>query len=184
MKPPAAEAPADTPRVLSLLTDETRVGVEQIYRDHAAFFWRLLRAMGVREADVPDVTQEVFITIHRRLDDTQIRASLRAWVYGICLRTAANYRRRRHRSSERLCCPVPDSAPIGSDRAGARLDLKRALDSLDEARRAVFLLYEVEGLSMPEVAEALGCPVTTAYSRLYSARRAVRAAFGSEVGDP
>lgn len=184
MKPIAAEAPAETPRALSLLPDEERSGVEQIYRDYAAFVWRLLRAMGVRDADALDVTQEVFITIHRRLGDTQIRTSLRAWVYGICLRTAANYRRRRHNISERLCWPVPDPASNQPDRAGARLDLQRALDRLDEARRAVFLLYEVEGLSMPEVAEALGCPVTTAYSRLHSARKAVRAAFGREAGDP
>jgi RNA polymerase sigma-70 factor (ECF subfamily) len=162
---------------LSVVGSDQPLAVEQVYRDHAAFVWRLLRGMGVREADVPDLTQEIFITVHRRLGETRIRSSLRAWLYGICIRTAANYRRRCQHTREQLC-PVPPEPPRGNpDRAGAKLDLLRALARLDEARRAVFLLYEVEGLSMPEVADALDCPLTTAYSRLYSARKAVRAQF-------
>jgi RNA polymerase sigma-70 factor (ECF subfamily) len=153
------------------------IDVEAAYRDHAAFVWRLLRGMGVREADVPDVVQEVFLTAHRRAADTVIHSSLRAWLYGICIRLAANYRRRRHHGAERLCFPVPEPRQTRSDRVGAKLDLLRALDTLDENQRAVFLLYEVEGLSMPEVAAALACPLTTAYSRLYAGRRRVRAAF-------
>ena len=177
VKPLAAATHALPQRALSVVEGVRPLDVETVYRDHAAFVWRLLRSMGVRDADVPDVAQEVFITVHRRLADTRITSSLRAWVYGICIRTAANYRRRSHHTRERLCHPVPEPARVGSDRASARIDLLRILRTLDDDRRAVFLLYEVEGLSMPEVADALGCPLTTAYSRLYSARKTVRAAL-------
>jgi len=154
------------------------LGVAALYRDYAAFVWRILRAMGVREADLPDMTQEVFVVVYRRLPELRARSSLRSWLYGICIRCAANYRRRAYRVSERLYAVVPEVVEASSD-AAARLDLMRALQTLDEARRAVFVLYEIEELSMPEVAEALGCALTTAYSRLYSARRAVRRYFWS-----
>jgi RNA polymerase sigma-70 factor, ECF subfamily len=169
--------PAIAPVHLAPVRGAPGIEMERVYRDHAAFVWRLLRHMGVRDADVPDAAQEVFITVHRRLSDSVIRTSLRAWVYGICIRIAANYRRRRYLACERPCDPLPEPSREPSDPAAARIDLCRALDRLDVARRAVFLLYEVEGLSMPEVADALGCPVTTAYSRLHSARELVRAAF-------
>ena len=92
------------------------------------------------------------------------------------MRTAANYRRRACRKRERLCAEVPDTLETTAT-AAAALDLLRALSALDDDQRAVFVLYELEELTMPEVAEALGCPIPTAYSRLYAARRRVRAAF-------
>lgn len=154
------------------------LGVAGLYRDYGGFVWRILRAMGVRDADAPDMTQEVFMVVDRRLPELRARSSVRAWLYGICIRSAANYRRRSFRVSERLYAVVPEPDQLEADET-AKLDLMRALETLDEARRAVFVLYEIEELSMPEVAEAVGCPLTTAYSRLYSARRAVRRCFGS-----
>lgn len=77
--------------------------------------------------------------------------------------------------------PPEESIPASQDddlerkRALARLDM--ALDELDDDKRAVFVLYELEQLSMAEIAEATGCPLQTAYSRLHVARRLVEASL-------
>lgn len=153
-----------------------------IFERHAPYVWRALRRLGVAEADVEDVCQEVFMVVHRRLPDFEGRSAVRTWVYGICVRTASDYRRRAHRRREVVTDRVPERAlappqPEELQRRQALARLDAALDGLDEAKRAVFVLYEVEGLPMAGVAEALGCPVQTAYSRLHAARRQVRAAL-------
>jgi RNA polymerase sigma-70 factor, ECF subfamily len=151
-----------------------------IYRDHAAFLWRALRRLGVRDADVEDVCQEVFLVVHRKLGDFAHRSSLRTWLYSIALRCASDYRRRAHVKREATTSQVVD-APIDApqptsvaDRQ-ARAMLDEILDTLDEPKRAVFVLYELEELTMAEVAEAVGCPLQTAYSRLHAAREAFEA---------
>ncbi len=154
--------------------------VEQLYRELAPFVSRALRALGVREADLPDVVHDVFVTVHHRAD-VDVYASMRAWVHGIAVRTAANYRRRARHQRETLVAAVPDTRVAAP---AETLDLVRALTALDEDQRAVFVLYEIEELSMPEVAEALGCPATTAYSRLYAARRVIRKLYSERGGSP
>lgn len=146
------------------------IDLDEVYRQNARFAWRLVANMGVRPADVADVVQEVFIIVHRRLGQTVLNTSLRAWIYGICARCCANYRRRALNRREQLFSEPPEQTADDNERLSARLDLERALDTLDHHQRAVFLLYEVEGLSMPEVAEALVMPLSTAYSRLHVAR--------------
>ena len=153
---------------------------ERVFHDHAPFVWRALRRLGVHEADVEDVCQEVFLVVHRRLADFEGRSSLRTWIYGICVRSASDWRRKPHRSREAPVDPLPEPripAPQHEEleRRRAVEALDRALDRLDEAHRAVFVLYEIEGLSMNEIAEALGCPLQTGYSRLHAARRQIEA---------
>jgi RNA polymerase sigma-70 factor (ECF subfamily) len=140
--------------------------------------FRSLRALGVRDADLPDVVHDVFVTVYRRFDDVALYSSTRAWVHGIAVRVAANYRRHTRQTRERLCAEVPENAAVRAE-PGNAIDLLRVLAALDEDQREVFVLYELEELSMPEVAEALGCPASTAYSRLYSARRAIRTYYGN-----
>ncbi len=161
------------------LLPSTAQPIERLYREHAPFVFRALRALGVREADLPDVVHDVFVTVHQRAD-ADVYSSMRAWVHGIALRTAANYRRRARHQRETLVADLPESLTSGEP--GAALDLLRALSVLDEDQRAVFVLYELEELSMPEVAEALACPPTTAYSRLYAARRAIRKLYSEKGG--
>ena len=146
------------------------IDLDEVYRQNARFAWRLVANMGVRHADVADVVQEVFIIVHRRLGEVVVNGSLRAWIYGICTRCCANYRRRALNRREQLFSEPPEPTADDNERLSARLDLERALGALDHHQRAVFLLYEVEGLSMPEVAEALTVPLSTAYSRLHLAR--------------
>jgi RNA polymerase sigma-70 factor (ECF subfamily) len=116
---------------------------------------------------------------------------VRTWVYGICIRVASDYRRRAEHRHEKLVegasgakvaeepaldgvVPADQEAEI--DRRRALIWLDQVLDRLEDAKRAVFVLYEIEQVPMAEVAEAVGCPLPTAYARLYAARKHVEAA--------
>lgn len=151
----------------------------EVFRAHAPFAWRCLRRLGVTHGDVDDVCQEVFLIVHKKLGQYDGRASLRSWIYGICIKKASDHRRLAHIQRERLHDVMPESestsngpeASLESRRALALLD--RALQALDEDKRAAFVLYEIEGLGLQEVADACGCPLQTVYSRLAAARRHV-----------
>jgi RNA polymerase sigma-70 factor, ECF subfamily len=161
------------PEILTTNDDTARV-----FREHAAYTWRVLRRLGVRESDVEDVCQEVFLIIHKKLGGFEGRSSLRTWVYGICVRAASDYRKRSFRRNETVTESPPEllsaSDPHG-ETAGrqARLLLDQIVGELDDDKRAVFVLFEIEELAMAEVATAVGCPLQTAYSRLHAARAQV-----------
>ncbi len=147
----------------------------QIFREHAPFAWRVLRRLGVPESDVSDVCQEVFIVVHKKLGSFEGKSCLRTWLYGICTRVAADYRKRVLRRREIVTDFPPEpaiheSAEYELRMREARALLDRILETLDDDKREVFVLYEIEELPMKEVAMALGCPLQTAYSRLHAAR--------------
>ncbi len=155
---------------------------ERVFEEHGAFAWRLLARLGVQQRDVPDVCQEVFIVVHRRLADFDPeRSSVRTWVYGICARAASDYRRRHPNRRESELDPGDFTAPgqpdseLEAERAWARL--ARILSAMDPLKRQVFVLYELEAMPMSQIAAILECPEQTAYSRLHAARRAVLAEF-------
>jgi RNA polymerase sigma-70 factor (ECF subfamily) len=155
--------------------------IQQIFVDYAAFVWRALRRLGVPESDVDDLCQDVFVVVHRKLAEFQARSSIRTWLYGICIHTARDHRRRARHRIEQLTDVVPEqSVPPAQhqeiERRQAIALLDSILDQLDDDKRAVFVLYEIEQLPMSEVAEAAGCPLQTAYSRLHAARKHVEAA--------
>lgn len=136
--------------------------------------WRALRHLGVPEGELDDYCQEVFLVVHRQLATFEGRSKLRTWIYGICLRVASDRRRRARVRLERTEAePARDMAEPGAapdERVQARTTLLRLLDGLDEDKRTVLVLYEIEGLPMSEIAEVVGCPLQTAYSRLHAAR--------------
>lgn len=148
----------------------------EVYRDHAGYTWRVLRRLGVRDADVEDVCQEVFLVVHKKLPGFSHRSTLRTWLYSIAIRCASDYRRRAHVKREQPTTSFDDRQPVDAPQPAsiatreARALLDQILDTLDEPKRAVFVLYELEELPMAEVAEAVGCPLQTAYSRLHAAR--------------
>ncbi|MBX3187278.1 MAG: sigma-70 family RNA polymerase sigma factor [Labilithrix sp.] len=153
----------------------------EVFRAHGAYVFRLLRRLGVADADLDDVTQDVFVAVHRSWDKYEERHHLRAWLSRIAVREASRYRRSRPPVAtiaiEIDALSGEASSPEASMRAHEALaDFERLLSVLDEDRRNVFVLYEVEELSMEEVADAVGCPVATAYSRLRAARKAILAA--------
>jgi RNA polymerase sigma-70 factor (ECF subfamily) len=153
-----------------------------VFNEHAAHVWRAVRSLGVSEADVEDVCQEVFVVVHRKLPSFEGRSSLRTWIYGIALRVVADYRKKAHRVRERLVAEVPDAAHASASAAQedttahkqAWQMLDQLLGTLGEDRRQVFVLYELQQLPMREVAAIVGCPLQTAYSRLEAARELVQ----------
>lgn len=180
-RPVGAPSSAGSPRA------PEQPSLREIFDEHAAYVLRALRHLGVPEADVPDLSQEVFVTVHRKLADFEGRSSLRTWIYGICLRLASDHRRRAYVRRERQVAEPPDAIVPGAQLSDARIDarnsLLRLLDELDHDKREVVVLYEIEGLGMKEIAELLGCPLQTAYSRLHAARRQILASYAREQGE-
>ena len=160
----------------------------EVFREHAPYLWRALLGLGVRSADVDDACQEVLLVVHRRLAEFDGR-SLRTWLYAICLRVASDYRRSARVRREVSVESVPDS-PVAYgvletvDSKELWTELLRALETLDAAKRAAFVLYEVEELSLREIAEATGAPLQTVYSRLQSARAHVGQHFKAHRREP
>lgn len=157
------------------------LSLEEIYREHAAFLWRTLRRLGVREADLPDVTQEVFLAVHRHLHayDGEI-ASMRTWLVGFARRAASDHRRRAHVRREAMDAILPEGRvePIQDqdlELRQRRALLDQALEALDEDKRVAFVLHELEEMQLAEIAAAMGTPLQTVYSRLQAARAQVEA---------
>ncbi len=147
---------------------------EQVFRAEAPQVGRTLRYLGVREAEVEDACQEVFVVVHRRLAQFE-GGSLRAWVRQICVHVASNYRRSKRRHPEDAVAEPPEvAAPAEQQEAVERQQQRRQLlallDQLPAEQREVFVLFEIEQMTMPNTATTVGCPLQTAYSRLYAAR--------------
>jgi len=154
--------------------------VREVFDAHAAWVLRVLGHLGVLDADVPDASQEVFLVVHRKLAGFEGRSSLRTWLYGICVRVAAARRRAGRRRAEPALLSPPETPPSPQDALERRRDTERLraiLASLDGEKREVFVLFEIEGLTMKEVTEAIGCPLQTGYTRLHAARAEVLAAW-------
>jgi RNA polymerase sigma-70 factor (ECF subfamily) len=150
---------------------------KEIYDEHFRFVWRSLRRLGVRESDVPDAVQDVFLVVHRRLADFEGRSKLSTWLFGICFRVAGDRRklahvRRRDGGDEPLLDCADERADVGAEaerRQGLAM-LGAILDEMPLEQRAVFTLFELEGMSGDDIAETLEIPLGTAYSRLRIAR--------------
>jgi len=147
-----------------------------IVREHSQYVFRVLRALGVRGADVEDLCQETFLVVHRKLPSYEPRAALRSWIYGIALRVVSDYRKRAHRKREALVERLPEQLTAAQQHNLLEQQedwelLDTLLHALGEEQRQVFVLYEIEGLPMREIAEIVGCPLQTAYSRLQVARK-------------
>jgi RNA polymerase sigma-70 factor (ECF subfamily) len=158
-----------------------------MYNAYFDFVFRSARRLGVPDAMVDDVVQETFLVVFRRIGEFEGRSTLKTWIYGI-LRLVAKGHRRAERRAPSLDGVGP-SRPIdwiGSDAPGPQESAARAeamnvlyglLDALDEDAREVFVLAELEEMTAPEIADALGQNVNTVYTRL----RAARADFESAV---
>ena len=152
-----------------------------VYGEHAPFVWRTMRRLGVRPGDVEDTCQEVFLVVHAKLSEFR-GGSMRAWLFAIATRVASDYRKRAFVRREATGDSVPEvyvaevqTAAIEHTEALALLD--SIIDGLDDDKRAVFMLFELEQMPMQEVAAAVGCPLQTAYTRLHAARDQVNAAI-------
>lgn len=154
--------------------------IAEIYERHAEFVWRIVRRHGIPDAEAQDVMHEVFLIAQRRLPQYDGRASITTWLFHIARGVTSNLRRGRAREQARLrvvaeqpAVPAIDADPEqGASRSEALAFMRRFLAELDDGKRDVFELVELEGAAMPEVAESLGINLNTAYSRLRLARQA------------
>lgn len=156
---------------------KARLG-RMIARDYR-LIWRLLRRLGVPPGSVDDAAQQVFLIAAERLADIR-EQSERSFAYGTALRVAQNYRGRRVRSHEQL---EQHSGSLVADTPGpealveqqrARAELDRLLEAMSLELRTVFVLFELEGLTSPEIAELVELPLGTVASRLRRARERFR----------
>jgi RNA polymerase sigma-70 factor (ECF subfamily) len=155
--------------------------LEAVYREHFAATWRILRRLGLPAAQLDDAAQDVFLVVHRRLPEFEPTSPLRCWIFAIAVRVASEYRRRAARCrTEALDEAIVDRSPTPAERHELK-DSVRLLDellgSLDDKRRVVFVLAELEQLTVPEIAEVLGENLNTVYSRLRKARHGFEAAL-------
>jgi len=154
----------------------------EVFEREIPFVLRALRRLGVREADLSDVAQELFVVVHDRIGEVHTPESLRPWLSAFCLRFAANYRRlARHRGESLDEAVLPAQASFG-DAAHARDLVLRALDQLDFDQRTALVLHDLEGLPAPDIASLTGVPLNTVYSRIRLARKQFRAHVARMTG--
>lgn len=154
--------------------------VRGLFENHGAFVYRSLGRLGVAGADLDDMVQEVFLVVHQRWADYDDRDRARSWLYSICTRVALAHRRKVRRRREEPESAVPERQAAATqllsveERQALQFG-ERLLALLPREQREVFMLYEVEDMTVPQIAAAMGCPIPTTYSRLYKAREKVLA---------
>jgi len=150
---------------------------DDVYHAHFPFVWRSARRLGLRDASLDDAVQEVFVVVHRRLADFEGRSSLKTWLFGITLRVVRDHQRSARRRDtgpevEPDTLRATGSGPAEhAEKAEAVRLLHALLDELDDEKREVFVMAELEQMPMPEIAVALGLNVNTSHARLRAARQ-------------
>ena len=157
---------------------EVTLDVGELHDEYSDFVWRSLQRLGVPKASLEDALQDVFVVVQRRLGSFDRVAKMSTWLFGICLRVAAAYRRRAHQRREQQDPELhdrPDEHPMSNpEQAAIRREAERrlalGLETLELERRAVFVMFEIDSISAPAIAEMLDIPIGTVYSRLHRAR--------------
>jgi RNA polymerase sigma-70 factor (ECF subfamily) len=147
----------------------------------------MARRLGIAEEDVEDVVQDTFLVFFRRIDTYDPSMPIRQWLLGIVKRVAMDHRRRYQRKDS-PCVPhpedseraIPSAAPLPSqdaEQSQALRLLNKLIATLDDDKREVLVLAQIEELTVPEISELLGLNVNTVYARLRAARRAFDSAY-------
>jgi RNA polymerase sigma-70 factor (ECF subfamily) len=157
----------------------------QLHRRYFALAVSFLHKLGVDPGDIEDAAQDVFLQMFRYLPRFRRQAELSTWMYRLCITQARHMRyRARVRSALARVLPLASSTALVSTPSLpddiVRRRLQTALAALSAGERAVFVLYEMEGLRGARIAEILGCPEATVWRRLHYARRAFRRAIGAD----
>ncbi len=161
----------------------------KLFREHANFVANFVVRLGMRREEVDDIVQEVFLVAHRRGGFVPGAARPTTWLAEIALRVTSATRRRLRRSREDpdvqgVVAAVALTRDPGeqAETAEALRRVQQALEALDEPKRVVFILFELEGESCESIAAGLGIPVGTVYSRLHKARKLFMEAHGRLIG--
>ena len=155
------------------------------FEAHFDYLMRTLRRLGVHRDDVEDLAHEVFIVLYQTWDRYDPSRPLRAYLFGIAFRVAANHRRKGRRERPRAVIDASDPGPRPDqtlESRRARELVLRALERVPLQRRAVLILHDIDELPMREIATALSIYRFTGYSRLRKARKEFAAAVVSLRG--
>jgi len=163
-------------------TAATLTRFRALFDDNFAYVWHSLARLGVAERDLEDVAHEVFLAVHAKLDQYDVARPLRPWLFAFAAGSAADYRRLARHRMDLVAdhADAPSDAATGDDVLALRERhalVDAALAEVDDEKRAVLILHELDECPIPEVAVALGIPEGTAYSRL----RVGREQFGAAV---
>jgi RNA polymerase sigma-70 factor, ECF subfamily len=152
---------------------------------HSAYVYRTLQRLGVYHRDLQDEVHNFFLKVHAKWSDYDSTRPIRPWLLAFAVRHAADYRQLAHirreasgleseRKLEEAASmqATPHDDLHASERRQLVMSAINAIDNYDQ--RALFVLHEVEELSVPEAAEVLAIPLNTAYSRLRTAREIFR----------
>ena len=181
--PEGALEPSEA-REIPGLSPDLALFYETIYAAELKYVRSSLRRLGVGEADLPDVTQDVFVTVYRRLATFDRSRPIRPWLFGVSFRVAADHLRLSRHKREVLPdvrldtqdpTPGPDDALLGQQ---ARALARRALTFLDVRHRTVLVMHDLWDQPANEIAQALKIPLKTVYTRLRIARERFTAAAG------
>jgi RNA polymerase sigma-70 factor (ECF subfamily) len=159
-----------------------------IYDEMVEYVWNVVCRMGVRPSDAEDVVQEVFMTVYRRLEDFEGRARLKTWVFSIAVHLVQHYFRTRLRkpgdratargTEIHVLADQRENGPASHVERMERYDaLDRVLAEMDEAKRLVFVLAELEEMTLSDIGEVVGANANTVATRLRAARRAFEKAL-------
>jgi RNA polymerase sigma-70 factor (ECF subfamily) len=152
---------------------------DAIYEHELDYVWRTLGRFGVPPADLEDAAHEVFVILHRRITELDPARPVRPWLFGVARRVASDMRCKRRE------LPATVEPSVHHDPQLAERDLVwRALDALDDDRRTVVILHDLEGHTGAEIAELLAIPVNTVHSRLRLARHDLIASITKLRGQP
>lgn len=177
-------ASRDDTRVPAAAPQVAAASFAEIYAEHSGFVWRNARRLGVPASSAEDVVQEVFIVLQRRLPDFDGRSSLRSWIFGMLVRVVQHYHRRfqrkdahcvplEHAAAQERASGAPGLTPGEQAEHAERVRLlETLLGQLDEDKRTLLVLSELEEWTLREIAEYLGSNTNTVHSRLRAAKRA------------
>jgi RNA polymerase sigma-70 factor (ECF subfamily) len=159
----------------------TTLSIDAVFRRHAGDVYRMVASLlgaGASDADIQDLTQEVFLQVHRSLDRFRGESKLETWLYAIATRVVLMHLRswRRHRRLVKALEDEPTIRRFGDlERATVEraelLRVWRCLMKIGAEKRMVYVLFEVEGLSGREIAEILAINEATVRTRLFHARK-------------
>jgi RNA polymerase sigma-70 factor (ECF subfamily) len=157
----------------------------RVFETELGYVWRSLGRLGIPPRDIEDLAHDVFLQVFRQLERYDAARPIRPWLFGFAFRVASDYRRLARNRLEILDCAAEprDPSPSALEHLlqGEALTMaQHALECVETERRAVFILHELDGYPIPEVASAFGIPVGTAYSRLRLAREDFSAALGRQ----